>query len=48
MDECGTITAAQAVFIADRVSCALLAAHSANVMHRNISPIISCFAMTAR
>lgn len=38
IDESGTITAAQAVFIADRVSCALLAAHSANVMHRDISP----------
>lgn len=38
MDQNGAITEAQAVFIADSVSCALLAAHSANVMHRDISP----------
>ncbi len=38
LDENGAITEAQAVSIADSVSSALLAAHSANVMHRDISP----------
>ena len=38
IDENGAITEAQAVSIADSVSSALLAAHSANVMHRDISP----------
>ena len=38
IDENGTITEAQAVSVADSVSSALLAAHSANVMHRDISP----------
>ncbi len=38
IDENGVITEAQAVSIADSVSSALLAAHSANVMHRDISP----------
>lgn len=38
LDKNGAISEAQAVFIADRVSSALLAAHSSNVMHRDISP----------
>ncbi len=38
IDENGPITEAQAVSVADSVSSALLAAHSANVMHRDISP----------
>lgn len=34
----GTLTAEQAVFVADAVSNALMAAHSSNVLHRDISP----------
>ena len=40
----GIISAPQALFIANGVSCALAAAHSASVLHRDISPdnIILC------
>lgn len=40
----GVLTPAQALFIANNVSNALMAAHSANVLHRDISPdnIILC------
>ena len=38
LDKNGTISESQAVFIAENVCTALLAAHSANVMHRDISP----------
>ena len=34
----GVITAEQAVFLADRVSSALMTAHSSNILHRDISP----------
>ena len=40
----GVLTPAQALFVANNVSNALMAAHSANVLHRDISPdnIILC------
>lgn len=34
----GIITAAQAVYIAEKVSSALMTAHSANILHRDVSP----------
>lgn len=38
LDEKGAISEGEAVYIADCVSSALLAAHSSSVMHRDISP----------
>lgn len=38
LDQNGALSAEQAVFIADKISSALLAAHSINVLHRDISP----------
>lgn len=34
----GIITAAQVVYIAEKVSSALMTAHSANILHRDVSP----------
>ena len=34
----GIITGAQAVYIAEKVSSALMTAHSANILHRDVSP----------
>ncbi len=44
IDEFGTLSAPQALFIAQSVSNALMAAHSSSVLHRDISPdnIILC------
>ncbi len=38
VSRCGTITAGQAVNIADKVANALCEAHKANVLHRDVSP----------
>ncbi len=35
---CGTITAGQAVYIADKIANALCEAHRSNVLHRDVSP----------
>lgn len=34
----GVITSAQAVYIAEKISSALMTAHSANILHRDVSP----------
>lgn len=38
VERCGTITAAQAAYIADKVSYALYDIHKKNVLHRDVSP----------
>ena len=38
VDKNGVITAGQAVLVAERISSALMTAHSSNILHRDISP----------